>query len=137
MRYELSDYEWTAIRPMLPNKPRGVRRVNDRRVLGAFFGRLELLGEPYEESAARAVLRRKDPRASSLPGEHTWIWISGLLKSADPIKCSIHSRRNIAERALPTGGVNRIWPSYHLSPEAGPHIPSPRLEQHCKSMWRV
>jgi transposase len=33
MRYELSDYEWTAIKPMLPNKPRGVRRVNDRRVL--------------------------------------------------------------------------------------------------------
>ena len=37
MRYELSDYEWTAIKPMLPNKPRGVRRVNDRRVLGGIF----------------------------------------------------------------------------------------------------
>ena len=24
MRYELSDYEWSVIRPMLPNKPRGV-----------------------------------------------------------------------------------------------------------------
>ena len=24
MRYELSDYEWTATKPMLPNKPRGV-----------------------------------------------------------------------------------------------------------------
>ena len=33
MRYELTDYEWTAIRPMLPNKARGVRRVDDRRVL--------------------------------------------------------------------------------------------------------
>ena len=33
MRYELSDEEWTAIRPMPPNKPRGVPRVNDRRVL--------------------------------------------------------------------------------------------------------
>jgi transposase len=31
MRYELSDYAWAAIKPMLPNKPRGVRRVNDRR----------------------------------------------------------------------------------------------------------
>ena len=28
MRYELSDHEWTAIKPMLPNKPRGVLRVN-------------------------------------------------------------------------------------------------------------
>ena len=27
MRYELSDYVWTAIKPMLPNKPRGIRRV--------------------------------------------------------------------------------------------------------------
>ena len=33
MRYELSDHEWTAIKPMLPNKPRGVLRVNNRRVL--------------------------------------------------------------------------------------------------------
>ena len=37
MRYELSDYEWTAIRPMLPNKPRGLPRVNDRRVLNGIF----------------------------------------------------------------------------------------------------
>jgi transposase len=37
MRYELSDYEWTAIKPMLPNKPRGVRRVNDRHVLNGIF----------------------------------------------------------------------------------------------------
>ena len=29
MRYELTDEEWTAIKPMLPNKPRGVPRVND------------------------------------------------------------------------------------------------------------
>jgi transposase len=37
MRYELSNYEWTAIKPMQPNKPRGVRRVNDRRVLNGIF----------------------------------------------------------------------------------------------------
>ena len=29
MRYELADYEWVAIRPMLPDKPPGVPRVND------------------------------------------------------------------------------------------------------------
>jgi hypothetical protein len=37
MRYELADYEWSAIKPMLPNKPRGVPRVNDRRVLNGIF----------------------------------------------------------------------------------------------------
>jgi len=28
MRYELADYEWAAIKTMLPNKPREVPRVN-------------------------------------------------------------------------------------------------------------
>lgn len=37
MRYELSDDEWIAIKPMLPNKPRGVPRLNDRRVLNGIF----------------------------------------------------------------------------------------------------
>ena len=37
MRYELTDNECTAIRPMLPNKPRGVPRVNDRRVVNGIF----------------------------------------------------------------------------------------------------
>jgi transposase len=32
-RFDLSDVEWALIRPLLPNKPRGVARVNDRRVL--------------------------------------------------------------------------------------------------------
>jgi transposase len=33
MPYELTDYERAAIKAHLPNKPRGVPRVNDRRVL--------------------------------------------------------------------------------------------------------
>ena len=37
MRYELSDHEWTAIKPMLPKKPCGVPRVNDRRILNGIF----------------------------------------------------------------------------------------------------
>jgi transposase len=42
MRYELTDFEWSVIRPMLPNKPRGVPRVNDRRVLNGIFWVLRL-----------------------------------------------------------------------------------------------
>ena len=48
MRYELSDYEWTAIKPMLPNKPRGIRRVNDRRVLNGIFWVLRA-GAPWRD----------------------------------------------------------------------------------------
>jgi transposase len=36
VRYELTDHEWAAIEPM-PNKPRGVPRENDRRVLNDIF----------------------------------------------------------------------------------------------------
>ncbi len=39
MRYELTDYEWKAIKPFLPNKPRGVPRVRRRVLNGSFrFG---------------------------------------------------------------------------------------------------
>jgi transposase len=48
MRYELSDYEWTAIKPMLPNKPRGVPRVNDRRELNGIFWVLRS-GAPWRD----------------------------------------------------------------------------------------
>jgi transposase len=48
MRYELTDYEWTAVRPFLPNKPRGVPRVNDRRVLNGIFWVLRS-GAPWRD----------------------------------------------------------------------------------------
>ena len=54
MRYELTDNEWAAIKPFLPNTPRGVPRVNDRRVLKGIFWVLrsgaswrDLLGEVW------------------------------------------------------------------------------------------
>ena len=36
MRCELTDFEWAA-RSFLPNKPRGIPRVDDRRVLNGIF----------------------------------------------------------------------------------------------------
>ena len=36
-RDELSDREWKAIEPPLPDKPRGAPRVDDRRVLNGIF----------------------------------------------------------------------------------------------------
>lgn len=32
-RYDLSEFEWREIQPLLPNKSRGVPRVDDRKVL--------------------------------------------------------------------------------------------------------
>ena len=48
MRYELSDCEWSIIKPMLPNKPRGIPRVDDRRVLNGIFWALRS-GAPWRD----------------------------------------------------------------------------------------
>ena len=36
-RYELTDFEWSIIEPLLPNKPRGVDRAEDGVALGPHF----------------------------------------------------------------------------------------------------
>jgi transposase len=51
-RYELTDREWTIIEPLLPNKPRGVPRVDDRRVLNGILWRFRS-GSPWAEIPGR------------------------------------------------------------------------------------
>ena len=51
-RYELSDFEWLIIEPLLPNKPRGVARVDDRRVLNGIYRRLRT-GSPWADIPER------------------------------------------------------------------------------------
>jgi transposase len=51
-RYELTDREWKAIEPHLPNKPRGVPRVDDRRVLNGIFWVLRS-GAPWADLPER------------------------------------------------------------------------------------
>ena len=51
-RYEITDFEWSIIVPLLPNKPRGVPRVDDRRVLNGIFWRLRT-GSPWADIPER------------------------------------------------------------------------------------
>jgi transposase len=37
-RCDLTDAEWKAIEPHLPDKARGVKRADDRKVLNGIFG---------------------------------------------------------------------------------------------------
>ena len=63
MRYKLSDYEWTASKPLLPNKPPGVPRVSDRRVLNhGGTCRMSLFHTPLATVASSADGRRPSGR---------------------------------------------------------------------------
>ena len=51
-RFDLSDGEWAIIAPLLPNKPRGVARVDDRRILNGIFYILRT-GSPWRDLPER------------------------------------------------------------------------------------
>ncbi|GAB5508608.1 MAG: hypothetical protein Rhims3KO_00090 [Hyphomicrobiales bacterium] len=51
-RYDLTEFEWRVIAPLLPNKPRGVPRVDDRRVLNGIFWVLRS-GSPWRDLPER------------------------------------------------------------------------------------
>ena len=61
-RYELTDFERRVIEPLLPNKPRGVPRVDDRRVLSGiiFVNRngLRWRDAPKEYGPAKTLYNR-------------------------------------------------------------------------------
>lgn len=48
--FDLTDFEWSVIQPLLPTKLRGVKRVDDRRVLNGVLWRLRT-GAPWADPA--------------------------------------------------------------------------------------
>lgn len=75
MRYELADDAWIAIKPMLPNKTRGVPRFNDRRVLNGIFWVLRsgALGVEWTFSAIRQLLPFDPLRAFKDQSLRRWL----------------------------------------------------------------
>ena len=51
-RFDLTDREWSIIAPLLPNKPRGVARTDDRRVLNGICYTLRT-GSPWRDLPER------------------------------------------------------------------------------------
>ncbi len=51
-RFDLTEFEWSVIHPLLPTKVRGVPRADDRRVLNAIFWRLRS-GAPWADIPQR------------------------------------------------------------------------------------
>ena len=52
MRYDLTDFEWSVIEPLLPTKRRGVKPKNNRRVLNGIFWVLRA-GAPWRDMPER------------------------------------------------------------------------------------
>jgi transposase len=79
-RYELSDFEWSIIEPLLPNKPRGVVRSDDCKVLNGIYWRLLLA------AAHRLALGRDSERygPSTTCYNPTTVRPLGLDSSSDP-----------------------------------------------------
>ncbi len=77
-RFDLTDYEWSVIGPLLPQKSRGVARVDDRRVLNGIFWRLRT-GAPWDDLPSRY-----GPRTTCSNRFNRWrkagIW-AGLLEA--------------------------------------------------------
>ncbi len=94
MRYDLSDFEWSVIEPLLPNKPRGVKRVDDRRVLNGIFWVLRS-GAPW-----RDLPERYGPRTTCYNRFNRWrkagVW--GRLHERCPASAAARRDRGIAGR---------------------------------------
>jgi transposase len=123
MRYELTDFEWAAIKPFLPNKPRGVTRVNDRRVLNGIFWVLRS-GAPW-----RDLPLSFGPRTTCYNRFVRWrragVWdriMNALSADHDPARHrgSIPLVRSVLEcRKMSSGGQNR-WMNQKSRSRMGP-----------------
>lgn len=63
-RFDLTDFDWSVIEPLLPTKVRGVPRVDDRRVLNGILWRKSL--RSIAESTASATPSRASSTNSNV-----------------------------------------------------------------------
>ena len=108
-RYELTDFQWSIIEPLLPNKPRGVPRVDDRRVLNGIYWRLRT-GSPWAD-----IPERYGPYTTCCNRFVRWVrpgvWdgifaaisadYEGSEQSADSSSIRVHQHGANAKRGVP------------------------------------
>lgn len=112
-RFDLSDREWAVIAPLLPNKPRGVPRVDDRRVLNGIFWTLRT-GSPWRDLPERygpytTVYNRYNRWAQA----GVWLRIFGALAERSPDSLHLIDSSIIRAHQHAAGGKKgaRITPS--------------------------
>ena len=140
--YELTDFEWRVIEPLLPNKPRGVPRVDDRRVLNGIFWVLRT-GAPW-----RALPTAFGPPTTCYNRFVRWrkagVWdrilaavsqaYDGNVQMIDSTSVRVH--QHAANSKKPPGSLygplvrradhqnprahRRAWPAHRTGADAGP-----------------
>ena len=125
-RYELSDFEWAIIEPLLPNKPRGVRRVDDRRVLNGIYWRLRT-GSPWAD-----IPDRYGPATTCYNRFVRWrkagVWdrlfaavaaaYEGNVQMIDSSSIRVHQHGANSKGAISKKGVRKPRPGTQLTPDA-------------------
>ena len=101
-RYDLTDFEWRVIEPLLPNKPRGVPRVDDRRVLNGIFWVLRS-GAPWRD------LRMMDAITAAHHGD---------IQMIDSTSVRAHQQAATARRGAQTQIIVSVAPEAGLRPKS-------------------
>ena len=112
-RFDLTDKEWSIINPLLPNKPRGVPRVDDRRVVNGIFHTLRT-GAPWRDLPERygpytTVYNRYNRWAKA----GVWSRIFGALRARSPGSLHLIDTSIVRAHQHAAGGKKgaRITPS--------------------------
>ena len=120
-RFDLTDFEWSVIQPLLPNKPRGFRGVDDRRVLNGIFWRLRT-GAPCAD-----IPERYGPYTTCVNRFNRWrragVWDRLLEAVSLPSTCWPRSGKATSCSAmLPTISMScaKIWRRAAPGPASSP-----------------
>jgi transposase len=148
-RYDLTEFEWRVIAPLLPNKPRGVARVDDRRVLNGIFWVLRS-GSPW-----RDLPERYGPYTTCYNRFRRWtkagVWdrimdaitdaYGGDVRMIDGTSVRVHHAAATLKKATridvldEAGAVCIHPPSAALSARLRPALKSARLSAHRSGRW--
>ena len=115
-RFDLSDREWAVIRPLLPNKPRGVARVDDRRVINGIFYVLRT-GSPWRDLPERyGPYTTIYNRFNRWAREGVWVRVFEALAAKSPGSMALIDSSIIRAHQHAAGGKKgaRITPSVVL-----------------------
>ena len=115
-RFDLSEAEWALIEPRLPQKVRGVARVDDRRVLNGIFYILRT-GSPWRDLPERyGAYTTVYNRFNRWAKQGVWIRVFEALSEASPGSMVFIDSSIIRAHQHAAGGKKgaRITPSVAL-----------------------